>query len=94
MHHFHVVSRQFLLFFFFCICLSSCQEASDSKVSKPNIVIFYVDDLGYGDISINGQKHFQTPNIDHLAAEGMLFTQHYSGATVCAPSRSALASFR
>ncbi|MCB0847494.1 MAG: arylsulfatase, partial [Bacteroidetes bacterium] len=56
----------------------------------PNIVYILADDLGYGDLSCYGQTHFSTPNIDQLAAAGMLFTQHYSGATVCAPSRSAL----
>ena len=57
---------------------------------KPNIVYILADDLGYGDLSCYGQKHFQTPNIDKIAVEGMLFTQHYSGCTVCAPSRSSL----
>jgi arylsulfatase A-like enzyme len=57
---------------------------------KPNIVYILADDLGYGDLSCYGQKHFQTPNLDKMAAEGMLFTQHYSGCTVCAPARSSL----
>jgi arylsulfatase A-like enzyme len=56
----------------------------------PNIIYILADDLGYGDLSSNGQKHFQTPNLDRLADEGMTFTQHYSGSTVCAPSRCAL----
>ena len=59
-------------------------------VKSPNIIYILADDLGYGDLSCMGQKHFKTPNIDRLAKEGMLFTQHYSGATVCAPSRCAL----
>ena len=54
---------------------------------SPNIIYILADDLGYGDLSCMGQKHFETPHIDRLAREGMLFTQHYSGATVCAPSR-------
>ena len=57
---------------------------------KPNIVYILADDLGYGDLSCYGQKKFQTPNIDRLATEGMKFTQHYSGSTVCAPSRCTL----
>jgi arylsulfatase A len=57
---------------------------------KPNIVYILADDLGYGDLSCYGQKHFQTPNIDKLASQGMLFMQHYAGCTVCAPSRSSL----
>lgn len=62
----------------------------DSEISKPNIIYILADDLGYGDLSCYGQKKFSTPNIDKLASQGMLFTQHYSGSTVCAPSRSAL----
>lgn len=57
---------------------------------KPNIVFIIADDLGYGDLSCYGQKLFQTPHIDRLAAEGIRFTQHYSGTTVSAPSRSSL----
>jgi arylsulfatase A len=48
------------------------------------------DDLGMGDLSINGQINFTTPNLDRLASEGITFTQHYAGSTVCAPSRSCL----
>lgn len=58
--------------------------------SKPNIIFILADDLGYGDLSCYGQTHFQTPNIDKLAARGIRFTDHYSGSTVCAPSRSSL----
>ena len=57
---------------------------------KPNIIYILADDLGYGDLSCYGQNKFQTPNIDRLASEGIKFTQHYSGSTVCAPSRCAL----
>jgi arylsulfatase A-like enzyme len=79
------------------ILLLSCQnqkkktEATDAnKNAKPNIVYILADDLGYGDLSCYGQTKFKTPNIDQLAASGMRFTQHYSGSTVCAPSRSVL----
>lgn len=58
--------------------------------AKPNIVFIIADDLGYGDLSCYGQKNFQTPAIDALAANGVRFTDHYSGATVCAPSRASL----
>jgi arylsulfatase A-like enzyme len=64
--------------------------SKNQKAVKPNIVFILADDLGYGDLSCNGQKNFTTPNLDKMAAGGMLFTQHYSGATVCAPSRSSL----
>lgn len=74
------------------IVLSSCSNNSnkDRTIEKPNIIYILADDLGYGDLSFLGQTKFNTPNIDRLAAEGMVFTQHYSGSTVCAPSRSAL----
>jgi len=58
--------------------------------AQPNVIFILADDLGYGDLGCCGQKHIQTPNIDRLASEGMRFTQAYSGATVCAPSRCAL----
>jgi len=61
-----------------------------NKIIKPNIIFILADDLGYGDLGCYGQKLIETPNIDKLAAEGMRFTQHYSGAPVCAPSRCSL----
>ena len=57
---------------------------------RPNIVYIMCDDLGYGDLGCYGQKVIQTPNIDRMAAEGMRFTDHYSGHTVCRPSRLVL----
>lgn len=57
---------------------------------KPNIVWIMADDLSWGDLGCYGQELIRTPNIDRLAAEGVQFTQCYSGSTVCAPSRSSL----
>lgn len=72
--------------------LFSCQKQpkQNAESTKPNIIYILADDLGYGDLSCYGQQHFQTPNLDKMAVGGMLFTQHYSGTTVCAPSRSSL----
>jgi len=64
-------------------------HASEHK-KKLNIVYIMADDLGYAELGCYGQKKIKTPNIDKLAAEGMKFTQHYSGNPVCAPSRCAL----
>lgn len=58
--------------------------------SRPNIVFILADDLGYGELGCYGQTKIRTPNLDRLAAEGMRFTQHYSGAPVCAPARCVL----
>lgn len=65
-------------------------QAEGQFFDPPNILFILADDLGYGDISCNGQALYATPNIDQLAAEGMSFTQCYSGSSVCAPSRCAL----
>jgi len=57
---------------------------------KPNIVFVLADDLGYAELGCYGQEKIETPNLDRLAAQGMRFTQHYSGSPVCAPSRCTL----
>jgi arylsulfatase A len=62
----------------------------ENGLEQPNIIYIMADDMGYGDAGCYGQEIIQTPNIDQLAAGGMLFTQHYAGNTVCAPSRCAL----
>ncbi len=64
--------------------------ADPQDAPRPNIVFIQADDLGYGDLSCYGQKKFQTPNLDRMAAEGTRFSQYYAGNTVCAPSRCAL----
>lgn len=74
---------------FSSLALTGCAQAS-KKEPSPNIIYILADDLGYGDLSCYGQQKFSTPNIDRLAKQGMLFTQHYTGCTVSAPSRSCL----
>ena len=60
------------------------------ETQRPNIIYILADDLGYGEVGAFGQKVIETPNIDNLAKSGMIFTNHYSGAPVCAPARSVL----
>lgn len=60
------------------------------RSSTVNVVFILADDLGWGEVGVYGQEKIPTPNIDRLAAEGMRFTQHYSGAPVCAPARCVL----
>ena len=76
--------------FFSCLLVCASLVCVATAERLPNIIYILTDDLGYGDLSCNGQTFFQTPHIDRLAAEGMKFTQHYSGSTVCAPSRCSL----
>lgn len=63
---------------------------SPAAAAPPNIIYILLDDAGYGDLSLYGQEHFQTPQMDRIGLEGIKFTQHYSGSTVCAPTRSSL----
>lgn len=81
------------LSFFLLACLSIAAAGARSEAtSQPNIIYILLDDAGYGDLSCYGQTKFLTPNIDRLASEGMKFTNHYSGSTVCAPTRSVIMS--
>jgi arylsulfatase A len=74
----------------FTISCGSLTDTADVRRDKPNFIYIIADDLGFGEIGILGQKHIRTPNLDRMANEGMLFTRHYSGSTVSAPSRSSL----
>lgn len=65
-------------------------RAARASKRRPNVVFILADDLGYADVGCYGQKKIRTPHIDQLAAEGMRFTQCYSGNPVCAPSRCTL----
>jgi arylsulfatase A-like enzyme len=73
--------------------LPSCAGMSETATvqkKRPNIIFILADDLGYGDLGCYGQETIKTPNLDQMAVEGMRFTDHYAGSTVCAPSRCAL----
>lgn len=76
----------------FCLAsvLQAAPLAEGAAPRPPNIVFILADDLGYGDLGCYGQKVIATPQLDRLAAEGLRFTQFYSGSTVCAPSRYVL----
>lgn len=63
-----------------------------SQANKPNIVFLLVDDVGWGDFSCYGATFNETPNIDKLSKQGMLFTNGYAASTVCSPSRAAVLS--
>jgi len=75
------------------IAYVACQFNSEPK-SPPNVVIILCDDLGYGDLELYGNKRVHTPNINHLADQGMLFTSFYPSAPVCSPSRVGLLTGR
>jgi arylsulfatase A len=64
--------------------------AASAERPRPNIIFILADDLGYAELGSYGQEKIRTPSLDRLAAEGVRFTQHYSGNAVCAPSRAVL----
>ncbi len=85
----HILSSIILLLF--ALLLAGCSgPAAPSVPVNPNLVIIYMDDLGYGDVSAYGTGTLQTPNIDHLAAEGLRFTSGYCTSATCTPSRYAM----
>lgn len=79
------LSRRLKFMLFAGLLLPACLFGA-----RPNIIYILADDLGYGDLGCYGQELIETPNIDRLRDEGMKFTNHHSGSTVCAPSRASL----
>lgn len=73
-----------------CFWLSMCIIGNVSGAETPNVVLIYIDDLGYGDVSCYGARDVQTPNIDRIASEGCRFTDGHSSAATCTPSRYSL----
>ena len=80
-----------LLFALLAMSLAACVSAS-TDTRKPNVVFIMADDLGWADLGVMGSTYYETPHLDALAAEGMLFRQAYAGAANCAPSRACLLS--
>ena len=80
---------------FFVLAVLGCfglslAVAAEEAGRPPNVIYFLADDLGYAELGCYGQEWIKTPNVDRIAAEGIRFTQHYSGNAVCAPSRCSL----
>ncbi|HAV64806.1 MAG TPA: arylsulfatase, partial [Verrucomicrobiales bacterium] len=73
---------------------TSLAAAATGSATKPNIVVIFADDVGYGDVGCQGATHIRTPNIDRLAAQGRRFTDAHSASAVCSPSRYALLTGR
>lgn len=78
-----------------CLLVASCPSIQAAPSSKPNIVILYADDMGYGDLGANNPaSKIPTPQLDRLSAEGMRFTDGHSSSGVCTPSRYAMLTGR
>jgi len=78
-----------LIFLVFMAC-----NANKTGDGKPNVLFILADDFGYHDLSVRGSKYYETPNIDRIANEGMIFTNGYATCQVCSPSRASIMSGR
>jgi arylsulfatase A len=93
------ITKRTVSLWILCSLLAGCAgTASHGRAArqggKPNFVVLFADDLGYGDLSCFGHPTIRTPNLDRMAREGMRFTQFYSACSVCTPSRAALLTGR
>ncbi|MFK7733026.1 MAG: sulfatase-like hydrolase/transferase [Pseudomonadales bacterium] len=98
MSAFQTVAKRRLTTALFFVLLQPAQilfaKSIDDADALPNVVIILTDDMGYGDIGVNSQTPIKTPHIDHLANNGLNFTQFYASANVCTPSRAGLMTGR
>ena len=76
------------------LCCLSFLQGQAHAAEQPNVVIIFADDLGYGDVGINGSTQIRTPPLDGMASDGMRFTQGYVSSPVCSPSRAGLLTGR
>uniref|UniRef100_A0A671TQ47 N-acetylgalactosamine-6-sulfatase n=1 Tax=Sparus aurata TaxID=8175 RepID=A0A671TQ47_SPAAU len=87
-----VLCSQTLILFWAIICCAL--TGKPGNVLSPNIIILLMDDMGWGDLGVFGQPSKETPNLDAMAAQGMLFPNFYSANPLCSPSRAALLTGR
>lgn len=82
--------KRFLIILFFLPFIMACSDMG--REPGPNILFILVDDLGYHDLSCMGSEYYETPNVDRIAREGMVFTDGYANCQVCSPSRASIMS--
>jgi arylsulfatase A-like enzyme len=95
------VKRFLCISFCCCLVLGGCSDAGDvSEIAaekadtRPNIILLMADDMGWGDTSFRGHPHLQTPNLDRMAVNGLVFDRFYSAAPVCSPTRASVLTGR
>ncbi len=89
-----ISSRSFFSCAFGVACALVIAPPASAQAPRPNVIVIYADDLGYGDLGSYGSPTIRTPKLDRMATEGLRFTDFYSGAEVCTPSRTALLTGR
>ena len=91
----HLIASLTLFGLAACTSVSSAEtEPASADTAQPNIIVVLADDLGWGDVGINGASMIKTPNIDRIGNEGVRLTSFYAGSNVCTPSRAALLTGR
>ena len=77
-----------ILSFLFCLlmCLPACEPGEEQR----NVIFILADDLGVMELSIQGSRYYETPNIDQIGYEGVRFTRGYASSRVCSPSRASI----
>ena len=79
---------------FYALGLLALAPSVQAAALQPNIVLILIDDLGWMDLSCQGSRYYETPNLDRLAAQGMRFTNAYAACAVCSPTRAAVQTGR
>ncbi|MCF6332109.1 MAG: arylsulfatase [Draconibacterium sp.] len=87
-----LIQLSILILFAFTLTNCNSKPAPQAEAPKPNVVIIYIDDLGYGDVSCYGATEITTPNVDKLAGTGLLFTDAHCSSATCTPSRFSMLS--
>src|SRR3954468_8504318 len=82
--------KKLLFFCFLFFAFSPLTTIYAQAPNRPNVIIIFIDDLGYGDLSCYGNRQLETTNIDALARQGTRLTQFYVNSPVCSPSRVAM----
>jgi len=89
-----ITLRSFFSYALGATCALAIATSTSAQAPRPNVIVIYADDLGYGDLGSYGSPTIRTPQLDRMATEGLRFTDFYSGAEVCTPSRTALLTGR
>lgn len=84
--------RLILTALFFVLVPLSLQTGAENRVTRPNVILVFIDDMGWADLSCFGNTDAQTPHIDRMAAEGIAFEQFYVNSPICSPSRVAIST--
>jgi len=85
-----MIKRLFVTIFGLIAILNCHAISATGRADQPNVVLFLVDDLGWIDVGYMGSKYYETPNINKLSQQGVLFTNAYAACAVCSPTRASI----